>query len=381
MSLILEALNKSQDARQDAEVQNSVASDWLKTPPAPRSRVGAVGWGVAAALLLGAGLVTVFATGLFGNGEEAVAEQKNPQVKGPAVKEASPVAAQPEKGRPVVSKPPVGLPQVAAASNPVRAQVKPVPQGNASMAGREEAQPLPVISSESAGTVDARPLQQPMIAKRTDNQAITTGVSEQEKKPVKAVALPPVVARQLESSVKVVPKPVQRPLVAKRSIPVKPANPVTAVKVIKAEEKPMLAESTAPVMGGSGSVAQAPLPAAVASVKGNANSMNADSEPVAAAAAVRGGQQGRIGAEQSPKVEKEPEEPLLMTLPYKFQKTLPELTINVHAFSEDPASRYVILNMKRYRESDKTKEGMRVVSIRENSLVLEYGQRKFRILR
>ncbi|MES9845215.1 MAG: general secretion pathway protein GspB [Candidatus Sedimenticola sp. 6PFRAG5] len=37
--------------------------------------------------------------------------------------------------------------------------------------------------------------------------------------------------------------------------------------------------------------------------------------------------------------------------------------------------------MKRYRESDKTREGMRVVSIRENSLVLEYGQRKFRILR
>ncbi|MES9911738.1 MAG: general secretion pathway protein GspB [Candidatus Sedimenticola sp. 4PFRAG1] len=249
------------------------------------------------------------------------------------------------------------------------------------MTGREEAQPLPVISSESAGTVDARPLQQPMIAKRSDHQAVTTGVSGQEKKPVKAVALPPVVARQLEGSVKVVPKPVQRPLVAKRSIPVEPANPVTAVKVIKAEEKPMLAESTAPVMGGSGSVAQAPLPAAVESVKGNANSMNADSEPVAATVAAQSGQQDRVGAEQSPKVEKEPEEPLLMTLPYKFQKTLPELTINVHAFSEDPANRYVILNMKRYRESDKTREGMRVVSIRENSLVLEYGQRKFRILR
>ena len=73
--------------------------------------------------------------------------------------------------------------------------------------------------------------------------------------------------------------------------------------------------------------------------------------------------------------------PFLRTLPYLFQKTLPELVINAQVYSESADSRFVILNMKRYVEGQRTREGVLVELIEADSLVLEYQGQRFRVRR
>ena len=73
--------------------------------------------------------------------------------------------------------------------------------------------------------------------------------------------------------------------------------------------------------------------------------------------------------------------PFLRTLPYLFQKTLPELVINAQVYSESAESRFVILNMKRYAEGQRTREGVLVERIETDSLVLQYQGQRFRVRR
>ncbi len=73
--------------------------------------------------------------------------------------------------------------------------------------------------------------------------------------------------------------------------------------------------------------------------------------------------------------------PLLSTLPYRFQSTLPKIVINAQAYAEEAEARFVIINMKKYREGEQTEAGIRVETIGENYLLLSYQGQVFRMQR
>lgn len=69
--------------------------------------------------------------------------------------------------------------------------------------------------------------------------------------------------------------------------------------------------------------------------------------------------------------------PPLDTLPLAFQQALPPLHLDVHGYAANPADRFVVINMQRYRKGDTLKEGPKVLAIVPNGVVLEYQGQEF----
>ena len=73
--------------------------------------------------------------------------------------------------------------------------------------------------------------------------------------------------------------------------------------------------------------------------------------------------------------------PFLFELPPEFRHTVPELKINVFVYSEQPAERFVMIDMMKYTVGQHIKESIELKEIRSDSLVVEYNDRTFRIKR
>ncbi len=56
---------------------------------------------------------------------------------------------------------------------------------------------------------------------------------------------------------------------------------------------------------------------------------------------------------------------------------LPELRVDLHVYSEQPADRFVFINMNKYRENARLKEGPVVREIRPDGIALEHNGRVF----
>ncbi|MFZ2170064.1 MAG: general secretion pathway protein GspB, partial [Methylococcaceae bacterium] len=87
-------------------------------------------------------------------------------------------------------------------------------------------------------------------------------------------------------------------------------------------------------------------------------------------------------------VEKKPEPvaenktiPFLFELPSEFRHTVPELKINVFVYSEQPAERFVMIDMVKYTVGEQIKESIKLKEIRSDSLVVEFNSRTFKIKR
>lgn len=95
--------------------------------------------------------------------------------------------------------------------------------------------------------------------------------------------------------------------------------------------------------------------------------------------------QAETGSTEAPTEEKVPEDetipPLLSTLPYRFQRIVPEIVINAQAYADEVEARFVIINMKKYREGQRTEEGLIVEHISKEYLVLSYQGQSFRLQR
>jgi len=57
--------------------------------------------------------------------------------------------------------------------------------------------------------------------------------------------------------------------------------------------------------------------------------------------------------------------------------TLPELHLDIHVFSEDPASRFVFINMDKHREGSRVESGPLVKEITPDGVILEYQGQVF----
>lgn len=73
--------------------------------------------------------------------------------------------------------------------------------------------------------------------------------------------------------------------------------------------------------------------------------------------------------------------PLLRELPRDFRERVPEFRINIHAYSEAPAERFAIIDMKKYRAGDALPGGAVLREIRADGLVLDLDGTKFRVAR
>ncbi len=72
--------------------------------------------------------------------------------------------------------------------------------------------------------------------------------------------------------------------------------------------------------------------------------------------------------------------PLREELPIELQRQLPPFEINVHVYSEDPAARFVLVNLRRHREGSVLASGLVLEQITPEGLIMRQGQQRFRVL-
>lgn len=73
--------------------------------------------------------------------------------------------------------------------------------------------------------------------------------------------------------------------------------------------------------------------------------------------------------------------PFLEELSYEFRQAIPRMKINVFVYSTDPAERFVMINMVKYRVGQQTNDAVKLMEIRSESLVVSYGNQIFQIAR
>lgn len=73
--------------------------------------------------------------------------------------------------------------------------------------------------------------------------------------------------------------------------------------------------------------------------------------------------------------------PGLASLPKDFRQALPALAINAHMFAETPADRRVVLNMRGYGEGTRLENGIQIVAITRDGVVMSYQGQRFQIPR
>ncbi|HWP95162.1 MAG TPA: general secretion pathway protein GspB [Gammaproteobacteria bacterium] len=95
------------------------------------------------------------------------------------------------------------------------------------------------------------------------------------------------------------------------------------------------------------------------------------------------------GAEQSPSPTTPAEPPIaaassvtpspadVSVVTYLPGTGLPDLHLDVHAYADDPAQRFVFINLKRYREGETLSEGPRLLRILPDGVLLEYQGRTY----
>lgn len=69
--------------------------------------------------------------------------------------------------------------------------------------------------------------------------------------------------------------------------------------------------------------------------------------------------------------------PAYDSLPADFRQSLPALHLDVHGYAAKPGERFVVINLQRYRIGDSLPEGVQVVDIVPQGVVLEFHGTRF----
>jgi len=72
--------------------------------------------------------------------------------------------------------------------------------------------------------------------------------------------------------------------------------------------------------------------------------------------------------------------PLLHELPEAIRMTVPALTVNAHVWTQDPSRRFVLLDMQRFRDGDRVRDGLQLVAILPEGVELDWQGTRFRLL-
>lgn len=86
---------------------------------------------------------------------------------------------------------------------------------------------------------------------------------------------------------------------------------------------------------------------------------------------------------QSPSLAAKPEGPIpfFEELPFEVRQSIPKMTINVVYYSTNPAERFAIINMQKYKVGQRTKDSVDLKEIRRNSLVFNFQNQNFQLER
>lgn len=71
-----------------------------------------------------------------------------------------------------------------------------------------------------------------------------------------------------------------------------------------------------------------------------------------------------------------PELKKLKEMPTDYRGNFPPIRVDVHAYDEQPARRFVMINGRKYREGEVLAEGPTVVSIEEDGIVFNYNNQE-----
>ena len=71
--------------------------------------------------------------------------------------------------------------------------------------------------------------------------------------------------------------------------------------------------------------------------------------------------------------------PYLRELPFTFQQTVPDVTINVFVYSDQPSECFVMIDGVKYKIGQSLPNAMHIKDITVNSLVVEYQNKAFQI--
>lgn len=67
----------------------------------------------------------------------------------------------------------------------------------------------------------------------------------------------------------------------------------------------------------------------------------------------------------------------LNEMPSGFVANLPDLNIDIHSYDQEPAKRYVLINMEKYHEGDYLAQGPLLIEILPDGVVLEHFGERF----
>jgi general secretion pathway protein B len=66
-------------------------------------------------------------------------------------------------------------------------------------------------------------------------------------------------------------------------------------------------------------------------------------------------------------------------LPQEFRNRLDLPRLDLHAYSEDPRNRFILVNLKKYREGERLESGMVLEEILPDGMVMSYRGKRFRV--
>ncbi|HEY1313832.1 MAG TPA: general secretion pathway protein GspB [Steroidobacteraceae bacterium] len=156
-------------------------------------------------------------------------------------------------------------------------------------------------------------------------------------------------------------------VLTRRSVPALPAAPAplaaTAQPVAAAPQQHFSPMDAAPVFAPEIPVADNPNPA--------------PAEPPQAHSAPHLARPDPLLTEQEAKPEDLESLPTINELNLTGAQALPELHLDVHVYSTNPAERFVYINMRKYHEAARLQEGPTVERIRRDGVVLNYQGLRF----
>jgi len=69
--------------------------------------------------------------------------------------------------------------------------------------------------------------------------------------------------------------------------------------------------------------------------------------------------------------------PRMSEMVVRGELNVPDMHVDIHVYSGNPAERFVFINMRKYKEGDDTREGPRIERITESGVVMQYDGRRF----
>lgn len=84
---------------------------------------------------------------------------------------------------------------------------------------------------------------------------------------------------------------------------------------------------------------------------------------------------------REPQINENDQAPMLSDMPPEFRRRVPRLNINVFVFADDPAERFVIIELKKYKMNQQIAEGLQLEDILSDSILVRFEGKAFRIKR